>query len=151
MRKVTWVVVADGSRASVYYVDGPAASLKALDVLVHPESRLRNQQISADGQGSSFASSGPGQRVMQPHTMPKQREKDLFAHEVVDYLEQGRSRGEYDQLMVLAAPAFLGRLRGAMNTQLSRKVVYELSADFSRASAETILEQLPREPLTTLV
>jgi len=58
---ITWILVANASLARLYANLGPKQGLKLIKELVHPESRMKNADLSSDKAGAFQASaSGHG-------------------------------------------------------------------------------------------
>lgn len=67
---------------------------------------------------------------------------DDFARELAEILEQARLRHDYDQLALVAAPRFLGRLRNALSSASETMVVASLAKNVPDVEAATIRKQL---------
>jgi protein required for attachment to host cells len=66
---------------------------------------------------------GQAVTAMPPHTDPKQVEADDFAAALAKGLRHAHDRGEFELLALVAAPRFLGLLRGDLDEQTRRCVV----------------------------
>lgn len=113
----TWILVADGSRARVFLSIGIDEPLRLVQELEHPESRARGQDLMTD------------QPRMEPGTLPRDHEAGVFARQLAGLLDLARSRNEYDQLVVVAPPSFLGVLRQSFTKQVQLRVIDELAKD----------------------
>ena len=79
---------------------------------------------------------------MEEEVSLKQHEAILFAREISDRLELARARGEFDELTLVAAPAFLGLLRENLNAATRKLVVRTIDKNLvQRSEAEN-----PRSP-----
>jgi len=138
----TWVVVGDSSRTRIFSWADRAAPLVEVDDLVHPESRQHAQGITSDLPGSR--SGGP---IGQHHNMDErtgihEQERINFAREVTARLEKGRTGGEFEALMIVASPSFLGELRKHMANPLRATVVNELDKNIVESDPEDIRSHL---------
>lgn len=140
--KTTWVLVAENSRARLFDWQSKT-SLNEIKTLSHPESRLHEQDLVSDEPGRSFDSAGNGRHAEQAPTSAKQHESQTFARELAATLEQSRSNNEFDHLIIVAAPHFLGLLRDEINGALRKTVLQELDKNLARQSAADILKHLP--------
>lgn len=113
-----WVVVADSSRARFFFYEGKKEPLRELEDLVHAEGKLKTQDVVSDQQGGR----GIGSHSFEPVTDVKQQEAIRFAHQIGDKLEQGRVNNEFNDLVLIAPPAFLGTLRQTLNDQIMKLV-----------------------------
>ena len=53
---ITWILVANASLARLYANLGPKQGLRLIKELVHPESRMKNADLSSDRAGAIQAS-----------------------------------------------------------------------------------------------
>ena len=58
-------------------------------------------------------------------------------------LEESRSRNEFEHLLIMAGPHFLGLLREEMSPALHKLVVHEISKNLAHQSLEDIRKHLP--------
>ena len=135
-----WVVVADSVRCRLYEKEKVGSDLCEKKAWVHPIGRQNDSDMVSDRSGSAQGSVGQGRHAMQQKTDPKEHERDVFAHEICQKLEKARSRGSFDKLVLVAPPAFLGKMRGEMSDELRRLVVAEVNKDLTHCST-TELEQ----------
>lgn len=141
----TWVLAADSSSARIFATDSRIGALDEIHVLLHPQSRQHEQDLTTDLPGRTFDRAGQGRHAMGVSVSPKEQEALAFADEIVDFLEKGRSAGKFSQLIIIAAPAFLGDLRKKFSAALSRLVVLEMNKNLGKDqfSADQIRQQLP--------
>jgi protein required for attachment to host cells len=101
--KTIWVVAADHVRARFFQVESSSAPLEEIDTLVHSEGRLHDRDITSDlpGKVKNPGGHGGGQAFEQ-ETDPKKYEAEVFAREIVHYLENARNAHRFDRLIVIA-------------------------------------------------
>lgn len=131
---VTRVVVADSSRARFFTLTSRIEPMQELDGLTHAEGRMRGQDEVSDRQGGIAGGHGEGDHTFEAPTDLKHHEADVFARQIAERLEHGRVSHEYDKLVVVAPPAFLGALRQALNDHLQD--LLSLSLDKNLVAAE---------------
>ena len=68
---------------------------------------------------------------MEPKTTPEVLVETRFAKLIADRLEQGRINNEFERLVVVAAPAFLGHLRANFSAPLSALVTLEIDKNYT--------------------
>ena len=139
----TWVLVAESSRARIFTVETPSAPLVEVETLVHPEGRMREQDMTSDLPGHNSNHSGAGRHGFQDETEPKEQEAINFARQVTARLEKARTGGEVQRLIIIAAPSFLGTLREQMNDQTARLVSLEVAKNLGQHTPEDIRSHLP--------
>ena len=141
--KPTWVLVADSSRARIFSADTPSAPLKEINTLAHPEARLHEQNLTSDLPGHQGDSSGSGRHGFTDEIEPKEQEIIDFAKHIAKHLEQARATNKYKQLLIVAAPAFLGTLRNQLSDQTRKMVSIELDKNLTQQKPEEIRSHLP--------
>ena len=137
----TWVLVADSSCAKIFKTGGKLNDLQEVADLVHSESRMHEQQVSSDLPGSN-AGGGGSRHGFEGKTGIKEHEAENFAREIDCQLETGRNNGQFDKLIVVAAPAFLGVLRKNISSNTSKLITSEINKDLVKSSVEEIKNHL---------
>ena len=117
-----WVVVADSSRARFFLLENRTEPMQELEDMLHAEGRMRGQDEESDRQGGLAGGHGEGGHAFEAPTDLKHHEAEIFAKQIADKLEQGRVNHDYDKLILVAAPAFLGALRQALNEHVQALV-----------------------------
>lgn len=105
---VTWVVVADDSRATIYAVPRGMA------------------------------------RLREVFELRCSRQAGGFGAELARHLEEARAEGRYDELVLVAAPAFLGVLRDQLSGVARSALVGEIGKDLVGARREILQEEVLR-------
>jgi protein required for attachment to host cells len=141
--KLTWILVADSTRARIFTADTPSSPLEEIEEFSHTEGRLHDREMTSDLPGKIKSVGGGGHAFEQP-TDPKQHEADSFAHRVTQYLEDAHNVHRFEQLLIVASPAFLGLLRNNLPEQIKKLVCFELDKDFTMQSAADIRQHLPQ-------
>lgn len=153
----TWVVVADASRARFFRIEENAAAhggsqfapggevlagaLVEINDLTHPASRQHANELASDEPGVSNVMGMHGKFGMDEKVQPKEEEAIRFAKEVAETLR--KHVADFDRLVVVAAPHFLGLLRADLDKGVEAKVVTEIDKDLSAMSAADIRAHLP--------
>lgn len=136
----TWVVLADGARARVLLNEGPNKGLSEVASAQSETARRAGRDLMADAQGRVFDSVGQGRHAVEPRTDAKTLEEEKFLRDVVRMLERGAQDGDYDRLVLCAAPRALGELRALLPKAVQDKVTAELPKDLTN----TPIDQVPR-------
>ncbi len=142
MRKVTWVLVADGARARL--LTRSAKTEPLVPALDHEfiGSNIPSREIDADRPGRSFDSAGEGRHAMEPPTDPKRKRKADFARELAALLDAEAKQGSFDQLVVVAPPQALGDLRAEFSEAVQGLIVEEINKDLVEAPVEELAARL---------
>ena len=139
----TWVVVAESSRARIFSTTGARAGLDEIEGLAQPEARLKERDLVSDSHGRSFDSGGTGRHAMGREVDQKHHEAATFARTIAEYLERGRNGGNYQKLILIAPPAFLGLLRKSMHAGCRDRVVASINKNLVQHESSDIRDHLP--------
>ena len=125
MTGVTWVVVADASRADIYSRQKRFSPLEPVQSLTEPEARSKERDLASDAPGRAFDIGGAGRHAMEPDHTGKEHLRESFVRRIADVLETGRNTDRFQKLVIVAAPAVLGELRAQLSSVVQRQVVAE--------------------------
>lgn len=144
MTEKMWILVAESSFARLFETTkGHFGTLTEIQAFKHPASRLHEHDLYADHAGRSFDSMGHGRHAMEPKTHVKEHEGDVFAKELVDFLEKARENQSFHYLAVMAPPHMLGELRQHYSKPLAQMITAEVDKNLTHQPTEQILAQLP--------
>lgn len=141
---VTWVLVADGSRARLLAGDGAGKGLEPALDQEFIGTNLASRDIASDRPGRSFDSGGEGRHAMEPPTDPKRHAKQAFVRDVAGILEAARKRNEFERLIVVAPPQALGDLRSEFGVELQRMVIAEINKDLTQVPIRDLPDHLEK-------
>ena len=131
----TRVIVANSARARIFASHDVLGHLTEAEDFVHSEARLKNQALVSDAPGR--ARGGPDS--LDPKTSPKEHEAQEFARLLAGRLKEMHNEQHYDQLILIAPPAFLGLLRKSLHKPLDQLVRRTIDTDLSTASVKEII------------
>lgn len=138
------VLVADGSRARFLSAEEALSELTETADFVHPESRLRQQDLVSDGSGSGKDSGGYGMHSMGHENEAHRRQHETFARELCREIDRLRNAGELRRFYLVAPPGFLGQLRAAMDKQCAELIAGEIDKNLVTRGLDEIRAQLPK-------
>lgn len=138
-QKKTWIIVANGDTARLFDLPGRNASPVPLTDHVWDAPEVNDY---ADGQGMSHSSVGASQRRMAPRTGPEEMKLDAFARFISDRLAKALMRGEFERLVIAAAPALMGVLRDHLDTAVKATVWIEIDKDFAQLPLDKLAKVL---------
>ena len=144
-RITSWIVIADSAKARIFSSNGPKLDLGLVDELDSAGARRRSRELMSDRQGRTQNRAGPGGAAMENTSDPQDVEKHKFVRDLVDYLEAAAHGGQFDALVLVAAPRTLGELRKLMPAAVSAKLHSELGKDLTNLPQPELLPHL--EPL----
>lgn len=126
----TWIVVSDSAVARIFSVEAAGKPWNEITALTHPESQLQASEHESDRLVRSYASHGEGNHTMEPQHGRKSTEDVVFARQVAHFLSQHEP--EYEQLVLICAPKFLGQIHFQLGKSVQRKVTDELALNLVR-------------------
>lgn len=139
-----WVVVADASRARLFRAETPRGPLVELEDAVHSASRLQDHELLSDRGGRAVDTQGHHRHGMEAPTDPHDQEAQRFAHELAERLHVHHNAHDFDGLVLVAPPRFLGFLRKALDEQVAKQVLASLDRDLTRVyTAAEVQSHLP--------
>lgn len=137
---VTWIVDADSSYARILARRKAGSELEEVVDLNHPGARLKGKDLESDRPGRSYDSRGRGRHAMEPPHTRKDAGATRFAERINAYLVEHDS--QFDALVLVCPPKFLGELRKRLDGTVGRKVVREIGKDVVRLDLQKIRELL---------
>ena len=138
----TWILVCDAARARIFDVDPNEGSWSVVEEIDNPDGRLRAHELVSDGQGSVRQSGTGASPKMEAHTDPAEVEEDRFARELTHKVQHAFDTNKFSELMVVAPPKFLGRLRHHFGAPLTRAVSGSLAKDYTALDVDTLRKRL---------
>lgn len=141
MNTTTWILVANSSTAHLYINHGPKKGLKKLKAFDHSASRGKGADLVSDRPGHN-QSHGNGHGAYNPATTPKQNEAQHFAIELAREMEHGRSANEYQRLILVSPPAFMGMLNSHLGSHVLGLVTDSFEKDYTKATDKELVSHL---------
>ncbi|HUN25754.1 MAG TPA: host attachment protein [Steroidobacteraceae bacterium] len=147
------IVVADQAEACFYDIAGAEDALQPVGRLTDPEAHLHNRDLTSDRPGRVFDHSpmAAGRRGATAHhgvggeRSPRKHEAELFARHIAADLEKAQATQQFDRLVIMAAPAFLGLLRAALPHSVRSRVAAEVPKDLAHQPPTAVREHLPMQ------
>ncbi len=90
--------------------------------MLNPSARVHETELTSDLPGSTFDSVGQGRHKFEPHSEANQRQIITFAKMIADRLSSARKKGEFNALIMVASPVFLGILRQYLDTNTEKLI-----------------------------
>jgi len=138
----TWVVVADSSRARIFTLESKNQPMQEQEDMTHSEGRMHAQEEVSDKQGGLAGGHSEGGHAFEAPTDIKQHEAEVFAKQIAEKLEHARVNHDYEKLILVAPPAFLGVLRNAINDHVAKLVSKSLDKDLTTDTESVIREHI---------
>ncbi len=141
--KKTWILVADSSRARFFSATSAQSTFNEITDLCNAEGRLHEREITTDLPGRGAGKDAGSKHAYENEVSPKQQETQAFARDIARYLEDAHAANKFDQLILLAAPTFLGLLRKQLSDQVLKKIFFELDKNLVTHGIDAIRKHLP--------
>ncbi len=141
-KKVTWIIVADGSRARVLANDGPGKGLRPAIAGEFHHDAPPTHLLGTDKPGRVAPMAGASRSAIQPHMDWHQFEKDKFGQEMAGLLNDAADRKTYDDLIVVAPARTLSTLRQSLSAKASELIRAELAKDLTHVPLNEMPEHL---------
>jgi protein required for attachment to host cells len=145
---VTHLLVADSGVARLLRVVGPHKhrTIEQEELFERPSARLHARDLTTDLGGRVFESSGRA-GTGATHTRhgtasdydPHAVEIERFVVHIAQHLESRHRAGALSNLVLIAAPHFLGVMRARLPADVQRLISREISGDYVRAHQEQLL------------
>jgi len=124
--KRTWVLVANKAGARLFERKG-LHELHLVEKFDHPEGTLKEGDLNSDRSGTF------GFQAIVREDQSVNHENELFANDLTNYLEKGRTDHRFDDFILIAGPGFNGVVKSKLNKQLEKllfkNIVKEISLE----------------------
>lgn len=129
--KGTWVLVTNSEEA--YFLEAEGKKLRFLKTLEHKEAREKVSAIVTDRPGRSFSRVAPMRHAVNEGQDIQRHEREKFALQLFAQSKKHFDAREFQRLIVIAPPQFLGALRAAFSKHalLTRSIVREIPKEVS--------------------
>jgi protein required for attachment to host cells len=138
---VQWIVITDHVEARIWSRRGhePPA---LVDEIAHPAGHLREQDLVTDEPGRMRADWRGRTQVMKQRGSARHTELVRFAATLGAHLAAARRAGRFDELVLVAAPRWLGELREHLAPEVRARVVSELHHSLMHDRVEDICARI---------
>jgi protein required for attachment to host cells len=124
-----WVLVANSGQARILEMQRKPYEFHQVSELVSETQHLTNKEIVSDASGRVYRAQGPGTHSMKPRSDPHENAEEQFSRGLAHKMQKAAELGRFDQLLLVADPKTLGRLRQHMNKSTGSRVADEVSLD----------------------
>ena len=139
-RRVTWFVLADGSRARFVTRRSEGGGYELAAEYESPDAHVPTHDLVSDRPGRVQESAYRAHHGVEPRQVAHRARKDAFAQQVASHLNAASAKGAFDTLVLYAAPRSLAALRAALDEATRGKVKAEFPKDLTKIP----LAELPR-------
>lgn len=131
---ITWVVLADRSRAIVRRQRVRGGPFEQVQDMEHPAGRLADREMGTDRPGRSFDGGRARRHALSGRESTHEHEAAVFAREIASALATAAGARRFDALVIAAEPRFLGVLRDALDHATRQRVRAEIGKRLIDAS-----------------
>ena len=137
------IVVADQAEAIFY--DAPSLEARPTEVgrISDPIAHQHDRELASDRPGRSYESVGGARHAIERENDPRWQEAVRFARRISCRLDDALAKGEFDGLIVVAGPPFLGLIRSELSRPARERVVHEIRKDLVHGPVEALRRHLP--------
>jgi protein required for attachment to host cells len=133
----TWIVVAH--RAGARLVEDQDDRLRVIETIDFPEGRLHESDRASQSSGEPSERGGA-----EPRDSARSHATSVFAGQLAERLQKGRNANAFRELVLIAAPRFLGALRLALDPTTASMVRGTLDKDFAGLNDRELLQRLEK-------
>jgi len=140
-RRVTWFVLADGSRARFLTRRTEGPGYEVVGNYQSPEAHLASHEIMGDRPGRTQESAYSGRHAIEPRQDAHQARKTSFVQAVAGHINAASARGAFDDLVIYAPPRALAEMRASLDEGTRQKIKAELPKDLTRLPLAELSER----------
>jgi protein required for attachment to host cells len=140
----TWILVAEDSSARILKTGSRIGALQEHDRLEYDAGQLGQQDSMHDAPADADVMvRRDGHHTLLSLRNPRQQGPISFVEQVADYLDQAFNRNEFNQLIIIALPAFAGLLRKNLSNRAVAAVVMQMERSLGHHTVDEIRRHLP--------
>jgi protein required for attachment to host cells len=136
------ILVADQAEAVFYDAATLTGTPKEVGRISDPLARLHDRDLASDRPGRSYESVGGARHSVQREESPRRTEAVRFARRIARRLDDARRKDEFEQLVVVAGPPFLGLVRQQLSGPTRARVAREIGKDLVHSTPDVLARQL---------
>jgi protein required for attachment to host cells len=136
------IVVADQAEAIFYDAPTLSAVPKEVARISDALARRHDRDFGTERPGRTHESMGETRHSIQREETPRRTEAVRFARRIARRLDDARRNDEFDQLVVVAGPPFLGLMREEMSGPTRARVTREIRKDLVHSTPEVLAQRL---------
>jgi protein required for attachment to host cells len=136
------ILVADQAEAIFYDAPTLHDAPKEVARISDPLARLHDRELATDRPGRSYESMGATRHSIQREDTPRRIEAVRFARRIARRLDDARRKDEFDQLVVVAGPPFIGLVRAQLSGPTRARVSREIPKDLVHSTPDVLARQL---------
>ena len=140
--RTTWILVAHRAGAKLFESRGRGRSVETVIEVDNPSGRLKVSEQVSDRPGRTFSSAGSERHAYSPDEGFLEHKTLGFARELCALIEKGRVTNRFDDLVLVAGPDLLGKLRECLSRSATEQLVATLPKDLPMLDERGLREHL---------
>lgn len=136
------ILVADQAEAIFYDAPTLSAAPKEVARISDPLARLHDRDFGSERPGRSHESQGEVRHSIQREQTPRRTEAKRFARRIARRLDDARRKDEFERLVVVAGPPFLGLVREELTGPTRARLAFEIRKDLVHSPPGVLARQL---------
>ena len=140
-QKNRWFVIANKSNMTIYSEPGDQ-KFHFIDRLTNDDGRVREGDLEADRAGRSDSSSGAGAHASDRSNHKHEEIARKWAAKISLRLNEGALKNDFEEMILVAEPHFLGILRDELPAPMMKKVIAQIPKEYTRGSDTEIREHV---------
>jgi len=138
----TMVAVLSQKEMKLFRRDPETGALSFLHKIANDDYSERNSEVTRHHPG--VAQYGVTRPMLDAGTNPHDLIAEQFARQITNFLDHEHKQGRFSELIIVAEPRFLGRVRREMSDELKKVTTGWLGKDLEKATTATLESALPR-------
>jgi protein required for attachment to host cells len=146
--QTNWLIVADEAVAHIFQWQGASRRLEEVETLTHPAAHSQEADLRRDAHGRiSGHAARPMTSVATSASLDMVHGEAIqFARRVAERLGRAQTEDRFQQLIIAAAPRFLGLLRQELAPQVTAKIKEDVDKDLVHEKREDLERRFLGDP-----
>jgi protein required for attachment to host cells len=140
-----WVIVANQAAARIYAASRRGEVTSMLEEFLHEAGKAHVRDLVSDGPGRVHDRQGSARHSMESDVGRQEDSIRRFAGRIIDHVTIAAGRDAFRDLVIVAAPAFLGEIRKHVPPHLAERIILEIPKDVIDATADKLTALLNQE------
>jgi protein required for attachment to host cells len=136
------ILVADQAEAIFYDSPSLQAEPREIGRISDPAAHLHDRDLVSDRPGRAHESFGGARHAIDRENDARHERAVRFARRIARRLDEARRKDEYEQLVVVAGPPFLGLVRAELSRPTRARVAHEIHKDLVHSPPVSLREHL---------
>lgn len=138
---MSWIVSA--SRAGARIFDKQLDKISLIATIPYENGRLKSSDIDSDKAGLSFNRAGHARHAMASEESAHEHAAKDFARILAARLRLSRIKGDFERLVLVAEPHFLGILRAELDSVTAKHLIATVPKDLEAVPPQELSAHLP--------